>query len=168
MRPRFPWNNQKHMKNITILIFMPLHWRGTSQNCPPPFFLFSARTRDEGVRGVLSLPIWLSYFWVRWHYQCPTLFSVQLQSLSGLKSYELIVDSSITRTGRVSLIADINSDSVTFPLNILLRQAQWELMFGLSLGSGQTEIIMLISSARLGLELSLARSTRHFFAQTLA
>ena len=41
-------------------------------------------------------------------------------------------------------------------------------MFGLSLGSGKTEIIMLISSARLGLELSLARSLRHFFAQTLA
>ena len=80
----------------------------------------------------------------------------------------MIVDSSITRTGRVSLIADINPDSVTFPLNLLLRQAQWELMFGLSLGSGQTEIIMLISSAQLGLELSLARSSRHFLAQTLA
>ena len=82
----------------------------------------------------------------------------------------MIVDSSITRTGRVSLIADINPDSVTFPLNLLLalRQAQWELMLGLSLGSGQTEIIMLISSARLGLELSLARSSRHFLAQTLA
>ena len=81
----------------------------------------------------------------------------------------MIVDSSITRTGRVSLISDINPDSVTFPLNLLVRQAQWELMFGLSLGSGQTEIIMLISSARLGLEeLSLARSSRHFLAQTLA
>ena len=82
----------------------------------------------------------------------------------------MIVDSSIPRTGRVSLIADINPDSVTFPLNLLLCQAQWELMFGLSLGSGQTEIIMLISSARLrlGLELSLARSSRHFLAQTLA
>ena len=40
-------------------------------------------------------------------------------------------------------------------------------MFGLSLGGGQTEIIMLISSARLGLELSLARSSRHFLSQTL-
>ena len=80
----------------------------------------------------------------------------------------MIVDSSITRTGRVSLIADINPDSVTFPLNLLLRQAQWELMFGLSLGSGQTEIIKLISSVRLGLELSLARSSRHSLAQNLA
>ena len=80
----------------------------------------------------------------------------------------MIVHSSITRTGRVSLIADINPDSVTFPLNLLLRQAQWELMFGLSLGSGQTEIIMLISSVLLGLKLSLARSSKHFLAQTLA
>ena len=79
----------------------------------------------------------------------------------------MIVDSSITRTGRVSLIADINPDSVTFPLNLLLRQAQWKLIFGLSLGSGQTEIIMLISSARLGLELSLARSSRLSLLQLL-
>ena len=80
----------------------------------------------------------------------------------------MIVHSSITRTGRVSLISDINPDSVTFPLNLLLRQTQWKLMFGLSLGSGQPEIIMIISSARLGLELSLPRSSRHFLAQTLA
>ena len=80
----------------------------------------------------------------------------------------MIVHSSITRTGRVSLIADINPDSVTFPLNLPLPQAQWKLMFGLSLGGGLTEIIMLISSARLGLELSLARSSRHFLVQTLA
>ena len=80
----------------------------------------------------------------------------------------MIDHSSTTRTGRVSLIADINPDSVTFPLNLLLRQAQWELMFGLSLGSVQIEIIMLIISARLGLELSLARSSKHFLAQTLA
>ena len=88
---------------------------------------------------------------VRGHYQCPTLFSVQLQSLSGLKSYELIVHSSITRRRRVSLIADLNPDSETFPLSLSLPQAHWKLMFGLSLGGGQTEIIMLISSARLGL-----------------
>ena len=80
----------------------------------------------------------------------------------------MIVHSSITSRGRVSLIADLNPDSVTFPQNLPLPQAQWKLMFGLSLGGGQTEIIMLISSARLGLELSLARSSRHFFVQTLA
>ena len=64
----------------------------------------------------------------------------------------MIVDSSITRTGRVSLIADINPDSVTILLNLLKRQAQWELMFGLSLGGGQTEINQF-SSARTGAEL---------------
>ena len=80
----------------------------------------------------------------------------------------LIVNSSIIRSGRVSLMADLNPDSVTFPLSLPLLQVHWKLMFGLSLGGGQTEIIMLISSARLGLELSLARSSRHFLAQTLA
>ena len=80
----------------------------------------------------------------------------------------LIVNSSIIRSGRVSLMADLIPDSVTFPLILPLLQVHWKLMFGLSLGGGQTEIIMLISSARLGLELSLARSLRHFFAQTLA
>ena len=56
MRPQFPWNNQNHMKNGTILIFMPSHWRGPSsvlflcisqRDCPPPFLLFSPRTRGE-------------------------------------------------------------------------------------------------------------------------
>ena len=154
---------------------MPSHWRGPSsvmflctsqRDCPPP--LFSSFQLVRGGRDVLPCPILLSYFWVRWHYQCPTLFSVQFRSLSGTKSYELIVHSSITSRGRVSLIADLNPDSVTFPLNLPLPQAQWKLMFGLSLGGGQTEIIMLISSARLGLELSLARSSRHFLVQTLA
>ena len=138
---------------------MPSHWRGPSsvmflcisqRDCPPPLSpLFSSY---EGGRGVLPFPIWLSYFWVRWHYQCPTLFSVQLQSLSGTKSYELIVHSLITRRGRVSLIADLYPDSVTFPLNLPLPQAQWKLMFGLSLGGGQTEINQF-SSARTGAEL---------------
>ena len=80
----------------------------------------------------------------------------------------MIFHSSIYRGGRVSLLADLNPGSETFPLNLPLPQAQWKLMFGLSLGGGQTEIIMLISSARLGLELSLARSSRHFLVQTLA
>ena len=153
---------------------MPSYWRGPSsvmflcisqRDCPPPFLLFSAHTRGEEVFCLFQSGC---YFWVRWHYQCPTLFSVQLRSLSGTKSYELIVHSSITSRGRVSLIADLNPDSVTFPLNLPLPQAQWKLMFGLSLGGGLTEIIMLISSARLGLELSLARSSRHFLVQTLA
>ena len=164
MRSQFPLNNQNHVKNITILIFMPSHWRGPSsvmflctsqRDCPPP--LFSSFQLVRGGRDVLPCPILLSYFWVRWHYQCPTLFSVQLQSLSGTKSYELIVQSSFARRGRVSLDADLNPDSVTFPLNLPLPQAPWKLKFGLSLGGGQTGIIMLISSARLGLELSLAK-----------
>ena len=54
-------------------------------------------------------------------------------------------------------MADLNPDSVTFPLILPLLQVHWKLMFCLSLGGGQTEIIMLISSARLGLELSLAK-----------
>ena len=65
----------------------------------------------------------------------------------------MIVHFSITSRGRVSLIADLNPDYVAFPLNLPLPQAQWKLMFGLSLGGGLTEIIMLISSARLGAEL---------------
>ena len=79
----------------------------------------------------------------------------------------MIVQSSFARRGRVSLDADLNPDSVTFPLNLPLPQAPWKLKFGLSLGGGQTGIIILISSARLGLELSLARSSRHFLSQTL-
>ena len=137
---------------------MPSHWRGPSsvmflcpsqRDCPPPFLLFSAHTRGEEVFCLFQSGC---YFWVRWHYQCPTLFSVQLRSLSGTRSYELIVHSSITSKGRVSLIADLNPDSVTFPLNLPLPQAQWKLMFGLSLGGGQTEINQF-SSARTGAEL---------------
>ena len=58
----------------------------------------------------------------------------------------MIVQSSFARRGRVSLDADLNPDSVTFPLNLPLSQAQWKLMFGLSLGGGQTEIFMLLCS----------------------